>query len=324
MTERQVGNFYSGSPVDRAALDRGDAARIASYLFDGDTRLVPCWRGQHLIVQKSDDSARIELPARRDARLTPEMLEQANWVFLGSLDERPLFALDLSLLEQPDLLFPLARGTFRELRPIAGLLPPEEAAILAQARGMVHWRARSRFCGICGAPNQADQGGHRQVCSADPTHLHFPRTDPVVIMLVRWHDGGQDEGAQERVLLARGIRFGPESRTLSALAGFVEPGETPEEAVAREVREEVGIQVGTIRYHSSQPWPFPGTLMLAFTAVAQGDALRLDPEEIAEARWLSRDDIRNHAALGFTLPAPTTIARRMIDDWLEQDRPIKA
>ncbi|CAP57413.1 NAD(+) diphosphatase [Gluconacetobacter diazotrophicus] len=305
---RNGGNFYSGSPVDRAAQDRADAARIASYLACGDTLLVPCWHGRHLIVQDGDDSARIELPARRSALLTPEILDRSNWVFLGYLDGRPLFVVDLSLLDQPELVFPHARGTFRELRPLAGLLPPDEAAILAQARGMVHWRAHSRFCGTCGAPNRPDQAGHRLACTTEPTHLHFPRTDPVVIMLVQ---------RQDRVLLARGTRFGTESRTLSALAGFVEPGETPEEAVAREVMEEVGLPVDTIRYHSAQPWPYPGTLMLAFTAIAHTDALHLDPEEIVEARWLTRDDVRNHAALGFTLPGPTTIARRMIDDWLE-------
>ncbi|NVN12400.1 NAD(+) diphosphatase [Nguyenibacter vanlangensis] len=304
---RKGGNFYSGSPVDRGAQDRGDAARIAFYLMGGETLFVPYWRGRHLIIQDGTESARIELPTRRATMMTPEFLEQANWVFLGYLDERPLFMLDLSLLDHPELMFPRARGTFRELRPIAGLLPADEAAILAQARGMAHWRAHSQFCGNCGAPNQADQAGHRLVCTADPTHLHFPRTDPVVIMLVHW---------QDRVLLARGTRFGPESRTLSALAGFVEPGETPEEAVAREVLEETGVLVGSIRYHSAQPWPYPGALMLAFTAIAQGDALRLDREEIAEARWLGRDEVRNHAALGFTLPSPTTIARRMIDDWL--------
>ncbi|GBQ88833.1 NUDIX hydrolase [Gluconacetobacter johannae DSM 13595] len=301
------GNFYSGSPVDRAAHHRADAARIASYLVGADTLFVPCWRGLHLIVRDPDDRARIELPTRRQTLMTPEFLEGTDWIFLGYLDERPLFVLDLSLMDQPELLFPQARGRFVELRPLASLLPPDEAAILAQARGLVHWRNATRFCGACGAPNQADQAGHRLVCTADPGHLHFPRTDPVVIMLVQRRD---------RVLLARGVRFGPESRTLSALAGFVEPGETPEEAVAREVLEETGVPVGEIRYHSSQPWPYPGTLMLAFTATATDDTLRLDPDEIVEARWLTRDDIRNHAALGFTLPASTTIARRMIEDWL--------
>ncbi|MBB2200142.1 NAD(+) diphosphatase [Gluconacetobacter tumulisoli] len=303
------GNFYSGSPLDRAAHDRADAARIAFYLLKATTLFLPCWRGLHLIVREADDRARIELPTRRDTLMTPEILEAADWTFLGYLDERPLFALDLSLMDQPELLFPRARGRFMELRPLASLLPPDQAAILAQARGLVHWRNATRFCGVCGAPNRPDQAGHRLVCTADSSHLHFPRTDPVVIMLVR---------RQDRVLLARGVRFGPDSRTLSALAGFVEPGETPEEAVAREVLEETGIQVGHIRYHSSQPWPYPGTLMLAFTAVAIGadDTLRLDPEEIVEARWLTRDDIRNHVALGFTLPASTTIARRMIEDWL--------
>ncbi|MBB2205132.1 NAD(+) diphosphatase [Gluconacetobacter takamatsuzukensis] len=304
------GNFYTGSPIDRAAQDRTDTDRIARYLADGDTLLIPCWRGRHLIVQADESAARVELPTLRTMRPAPGLPEPEQWVFLGYLEGRPLFALDLGPVEQSEGLFPEARGTFRELRPLAGLLPPGDAAILAQARGMVNWRAQSRFCGVCGAPNQPDQAGHRQVCTADSAHVHFPRTDPVVIMLVR-------RGA--RVLLARGTRFGPESRTFSALAGFVEPGETPEEAVAREVWEvweEAGIRVRAIRYHSAQPWPFPGALMLAFTAETEDETLCLDPGEIAEARWLTRDEVRSPE--GFTLPAPTTIARRMIEDWLKE------
>lgn len=307
---RTGGNFYSGSPIDRGALDRADSDRIARYLADADTLLVPCWRGRHLIIQDNEAAARIELPRVGATMPAPGLLDPAHWSFLGYLDDRPLFALDLGRLERPEPLFPEACGVFRELRPLAGLLPPGDAAILAQARGMVHWRAQSRFCGVCGAANQPDHAGHRQVCTADSTHLHFPRTDPVVIMLVR---------RGPRVLLARGVRFGPESRTLSALAGFVEPGETPEEAVAREVWEEAGIRVDAIRYHSAQPWPFPGGLMLAFTAVTQDETLRLDADEIVEARWLTREEVRDPEAQGFTLPAPTTIARRMIEDWLSEE-----
>ena len=177
--------------------------------------------------------------------------------------------------------------------------------LLAQAAGMLNWRAAHRHCGTCGAPNRPDQGGNRLGCVNG--HHAFPRTDPVVIMLVQHRD---------RVLMARGTRFPPGSRFLSALAGFLEPGESAEEAVAREVWEEVVVLLIELSYHSSQPWPFPGSLMLGFHAETDDDALTLDRSEIVEARWLTHAQLRNPEAHGFELPSRIAIARTLVESWL--------
>jgi NAD+ diphosphatase len=230
-------------------------------------------------------------------------------VFLGIEAGIALFAIDYSDRDAPPD-FGAPDAAFAEIRPVAASLVSTDAALLAQARGLLHWRRMHRFCGQCGAPMRVAEGGHKLVCTAHPEHLNFPRTDPVVIMLVRRGD---------QALLARGTRFPPDSRTLSALAGFIEPGESAEEAVAREVFEEVGLRLSGVRYHSSQPWPFPGSLMLGFDALAEDGALAIDPTEIAEARWLTRAQVRAHAALGFDVPGPAAIARRLISDWLAED-----
>ena len=300
-------NFYAGSRLDRAANSRADEAGIARHLADPQARFLPVWRGRHLMQRLEPDALRIARPDRAQLGLPAEQFDRLVWAFLGLDGTGPLFALDLDPLDEPALraMQGEEERTFEELRPLATLLPAEEASLLAQVRGLLHWRATHRFCGRCGLPNRPEQGGHRLACGNG--HHQFPRTDPVVIMLVR-HG--------ERALLARGTRFPPDSRLFSALAGFVEPGESAEEAVAREVFEEVGIRVRNVRYHSSQPWPFPGSLMLGFHADALDTALTLDPHEIAEARWVTRAQLRDHDAEGFAMPNVTAIARQLVESWL--------
>jgi NAD+ diphosphatase len=171
---------------------------------------------------------------------------------------------------------------------------------------MANWRAGSRFCGQCAAPTRVDQAGYRSVCTNG--HEQFPRTDPVVVILV-CH--------QERVLLAQGTRF-PNKRLFSALSGFIEPGETAEQAALREAFEEVGVRARSIRYHSSQPWPFPGLIMMGFLIEAMDTALTLDSEEIAEARWFTREEIAGHDAFGFDPPSPNMLAGQLLKAWIEQ------
>ncbi|WP_419730202.1 NAD(+) diphosphatase [Lichenicola sp.] len=301
-------NFFAGSRIDRAANSRADDAAMQAHLDHPNRRLVAVWRGRHLMARLGPDRMSVVMTTPDALGLDPDWMDRLPWTFLGLDEAGPLLAVDLGALDDPPI--PAATGdawSFEELRPLAPLLPEGEAALLAQARGMLHWRATHRFCGVCGRPNLPEQGGHRLVCAEG--HQHFPRTDPVVIMLVT-HG--------EHALLARGVRFPPNSRVLSALAGFLEPGESAEEAVAREVFEEVGVRVRDVRYHSSQPWPFPGSLMLGFHAEALDRALTIDPHEIVEARWVTRAEVRDHAAQGFDVPGPTAIASQLVQSWLDE------
>ena len=305
-----VVNVFAGGRLDRMAPRRDDPDLIAGFLSAPQTRFLPVWRGRHLVANAAD-GPRIAMPTLAALGLNRDELDHHPWVFLGAdggADEAgALFAVDLGALEDPAaaLGWSVPAWSLDGLRPLAALLPRDEAALLAQAGGMLNWRAAHRFCGTCGAPNRPDQGGNRLGCANG--HHTFPRTDPVVIMLVQHRD---------RVLMARGTRFPPGSRFLSALAGFLEPGESAEEAVAREVFEEVGVRVRDVRYHSSQPWPFPGSLMLGFHAEADDAALTLDRSEIVEARWLTRAQLRDPEAYGFELPGRIAIARELVEAWL--------
>jgi NAD+ diphosphatase len=217
----------------------------------------------------------------------------------------PVFTIDLSAVEDPLPLLPADLGEFTDLRAVAGALPGTDASILAHARGLMHWRGRHRFCGVCGGPCAPASAGHVMVCGNCQTH-HFPRTDPAVIMLITRGD---------RALLGHSTRF-PNSTMYSTLAGFVEPGESLEEAVAREVFEEAGVRVGRVSYHSSQPWPFPASIMLGFYGEGLSEEITIDTKELMDVRWFSREQMRDPAAHGFSLPRADSIARRLIEDWV--------
>jgi NAD+ diphosphatase len=226
----------------------------------------------------------------------------AEAVFLGLMDGVPLFA------HYVDGAGP-ARGRPAGLREAATELPADEAALAAYAGSLLAWHRRHRFCANCGAPTEPRDGGHERSCPSCEAH-HFPRTDPVVI--VRVSDGG------DGLLLGRQARW-PEGR-FSLLAGFVEPGETLEEAVRREVMEESGVALDSVTYLASQPWPFPSSLMLGFSALAERGDPSPGDDELAEVRWFEREEIER-AARGegpLVLAPPYSIARRLIDAWLSR------
>ncbi len=222
---------------------------------------------------------------------------------LGLREERAVFAIDLSPCDEP--VVAQAVGRFEDLWRVGGMMPADEAALLGHAKAMAHWRGRHRFCGVCGGACVGENGGHTLRCQGCGT-VHFPRTDPAVIMLVT-------HGA--RALLARSRRF-RNFRVFSTLAGFVEPGESLEEAVAREVLEESGVHVAAVRYEASQPWPFPASIMLGFRAEALDDRITLDDDELVEAGWFTRDALRE--PVDFELPPAFSIARHLIDTWLRE------
>ena len=297
-------NAYTGSPLDRAGHRRDDADWIAEALADPETLFAPVWRSRSLM--KGIESGKPEAVLLTGGAAEAVRMAGGPWAFLGFWEGKPVFTVDCSGAEDPLPLLPDGMGGFADLRQVAGLLPPGEASVLAHARGLMHWRTRHRFCGVCGAECAPRSDGNVMVCTGCNAQ-HFPRTDPAVIMLVVRGDS---------CLLGHSHRF-PNTAMYSTLAGFVEPGESLEEAVRREVQEETGVLVGDVLYHSSQPWPFPASIMLGFHAEGLSEAITIDPEELKDARWFSRDQLRDPAAHGFSLPRIDSIARRLIEDWLE-------
>jgi NAD+ diphosphatase len=282
-------NTFAGAALDRAGARRSDDAWLAERLADPASRVVLADEEGVLV---DGDEPRLVAPAELPAGVDP--------VLLGiDREGRALFAAD------PGAAFP---GERRGLRDLVGSLSQSDAGLLAHAVALLNWHRRHRFCANCGAATVMREAGHVRSCPSCGAD-HHPRTDPVVIMLVA--DG-------ERVLLGRQARW-PAGR-YSALAGFVEPGESLEEAVAREVREEAGVEVTDIAYRSSQPWPFPASLMLGFTARWAGGEPVTRDEELEDVRWWSREEIREGAG-GLRLPPRDAIARRLLDEWLAQETP---
>jgi NAD+ diphosphatase len=293
----QQRNVFAGPYLDRAAHLREDGAWFARALADHRSRVVPVWNARSLIAEGQETRAAFltldEMP--QDRR------NQGDLILLGRIGDASFFAYEIDSIGPPPA-FPQAR--FEDLRLVASLLPPEEAGLLGYARALISWRRRHRFCGSCGTPTVAAKGGHVLVCTNPACrHEQFPRLDPAIIVLVS--DG-------ERALLGRQASW-PAGR-YSTIAGFVEPGESLEDAVAREVLEETGVEVDKIEYHSSQPWPFPASLMLGFTAHALTHTVLRRDEELEDARWFTRSEIAGGVPL---LPPDTSISFSLIEHWFD-------
>ncbi len=299
-------NVYTGSPLDRAGEKRDDQVWIDAARSHPQSLFAVVWRARNLMRGTADGQPEAVFLTAAAARPLHDGDADAPWAFLGLREGVPVFSVDLSAADDPAPLLPANGGEFTDLRAVPGLLPGHDASVLAHARGLMHWRSRHRFCGICGGACEPRSAGNVMLCTQCNTS-HFPRTDPAVIMLVTQGD---------RALLGHSKRF-PNSTMYSTLAGFVEPGESLEEAVAREVFEEAGVRVGAVHYHSSQPWPFPASIMLGFYAEGLTEKITIDPGELMDAQWFSRDQMRNHRDHGFMLPRGDSIARRLIEDWLE-------
>ena len=239
-------------------------------------------------------------------------------IFLGLDHSGPLFALDVSSHDK-DLVQPYTDDhEFVDIRDLGCLLDAQQAAQLAYARGLVFWNRQNRFCGACGASSKSQHGGHARQCSNEScARIHFPRTDPAVIMLVE----DRSDADKPRCLLARNSRF--PSRMMSTLAGFVDPLESLEETVVREVEEECGIEVEKVIYQASQPWPFPSSIMLGFRARAKTFHIKVDGDEIEEAYWFEPEQLRSFGEWGdggdnFSLPRRDSIARYLVESWIEE------
>ncbi len=309
---RRPPNIFSGLRLDRAAHLRRDEIWLADRLVDPGSWVVPYWRGRSLVRFEGEraGAVRLALAEIREIGEIGEMAAAGSVVLLGMEEERAHFALDLSGWEEEAARGWLgSAGELVDLKTVGSVLPGEEAALLAYVRGLLHWHARHGYCGVCGAPTESRDGGHVRRCTGCGAD-HFPRTDAAVIMLVT--DG-------ERCLLGHQAAW-PE-RVYSTLAGFLEPGESLEEAVAREVWEEAGIRVAVadVAYHSSQPWPFPASIMLGFTARASTTDIQRNDGELADARWFERRELADRATRPIQLPSRHSIAYRLIKDWLAEE-----
>ena len=299
-------NFFSGLRLDRVHLRRFDREWLDERRCDPRTRLVPIWRMRN-VVCSSQPMAPLLLAPDQVAGLAAGPM-----VLLGTLGPSAYFAVDLDLDEAALRARLPGDAQLCELPDAGFRLDPRDGALLAYARALIYWHRRHRHCGDCGSPNASCAGGHLLECTNRACAAKtFPRTDPAVIVLVE-----SAGGAAARCLLGRSPGWPP--RMYSALAGFVEPGESLEEAVAREVREEAGVRVTGVRYHSSQPWPFPASLMLGFRARARGLAIDLDRQELEDARWFTRAELVD--ALDkkrIELPRRVSIAYRLVEDWFD-------
>lgn len=305
----------SGNPLDRADNLRTDPAAVDALATRQDAKLLTLWSGKPPIDLAGDGASKARLAWRRMTPASEEVF------FLGFDGAAPAFAEDVSRLAaaEPDALALAdapSDARFIDLRSIAADLGPGEPAIVAEAKSLTDWRARHMFCSNCGAPTSVAVSGWRADCPACGAK-HFPRTDPVVIMLAtrRGPDG------VDRVILGRQRVWPP--GLYSLLAGYVEPGETIEEAARRETQEEAGVSTGEVVYLASQPWPFPSTLMIGVWTDVLSDALEPDLNELEDCRWATRAEMRAvlagaGAELGrgdWMAPRVDAIARALIEAW---------
>ncbi|MDH3585526.1 MAG: NAD(+) diphosphatase [Gammaproteobacteria bacterium] len=287
-------NVFAGAFVDRSGERRKDPEWLARAARSDQCRFVPVWGDRCLVGGDPPHAIMLERSC------AGPFIDDDHLIFLGLFHDRPAFAFSINREKPPPFT---ELGEFQDLRLLGTILPPDEANLAAHARALVLWHASQMFCGVCGTAARPEAGGNTRLCmNTDCGRVIFPRVDPAIIVLV-------SDGA--RCLLGRQAGW-PEGR-YSTIAGFAEPGESLEDAVRREVYEETNVHVGEVRYHSSQPWPFPSSLMIGFVAEAISSEIRLNDAELEDAQWFTREELRS----GFPkLPFRISIARRLVDHWI--------
>ncbi|WP_332770078.1 NAD(+) diphosphatase [Phenylobacterium sp.] len=300
-------NTFAGNPLNRASEKRTDVAWLTEQLRSDESLAVAIWNGKPFVETAKDGGLQIAyLPARMAEELSGG---GERLLFLGLWQETAVFAVDLEGGADP-ADGPLAGlGRFEDLRAVALRLPPTDAAIMATSKQMFEWRRRHRHCSACGEQTDVVEGGWKRACPACKAE-HFPRTDPVVIMLAV-HG--------ERCMLGR-QEIWPKGM-FSALAGFLEPGESIEEACARELHEEAGLKTLSVRYHSTQPWPYPSSLMIGLIAQVEDDDATPDQTELSEVRWFTKAEARDVLAGkgdGVNAPGGMAIAHQLLKAWAEE------
>ena len=308
MTLEAFTNIFAGNPLDRVSEHRSDPEWIATQLAAPDALGLVIWNGRPLVETAKTGGTQIAyIPAGMAKELAggPERL-----LFMGLWQGTPVFAVDVEGPADPADGPLEGLGRFEDLRMIALTLPGTEAGILATAKSMFEWRRKHRYCAACGQPSEAADAGWKRVCPSCDTQ-HFPRTDPVVIMLAV---------KGERCLVGRQAAW--PKHMYSALAGFLEPGESIEEACARELWEEARLKTRSVRYHSTQPWPWPSSLMIGLIAEVENDDAVADQIELDEVRWMTRAETRamlRGEVANAKAPGAMAIAHQLIKAWADEE-----
>lgn len=311
-------NTFANNPLDRMSNNRTDSYWVAERRKDPSTLILPMWDLKPLILPEIEEGAGPDAGWMNAGMLDGVKLTGLE-IFLGMKNGKAFFAAEVDKDSNPESQGPLKdMGEFADLRMAGAALPAGDAAIAAQAKAMIDWHIRHLHCSVCGEPSQMREAGYKRQCPSCEAE-HFPRTDPVVIMLATMGD---------KALLGRGP--GWPDKMMSALAGFVEPGETIEEAVAREIHEETSVRVSSVSYHSTQPWPFPSSLMIGCHAEATTTEIKIDDVELAAAEWYDKEDLREaiiNSEKGGRMPGPRdakvwvpgpmAIAHQIIKAWVE-------
>lgn len=307
-----ITNTFAGNPLNRDSERRGDEAFLAEKLADAESLAVALWNGKPLIEDILGEDGKPT--GAQIAYLRADMAQDLaggseKLLYMGLWKDIAVFAVDIEGAADPSEGPLQGLGRFEELRGAAATMPPADAGILATAKSMFEWRRRHRWCSACGQKTEVSDGGWKRVCPSCEAE-HFPRTDPVAIMLAI-HEG--------KCLLGRQAAW-PKGM-FSALAGFVEPGESIEEACARELEEEAGLKAIAVRYHSSQPWPWPGSLMMGLMADVETADAAPDQTELEEVRWFTKEEaaqLIKGELEGVFAPPPLAIAHQLIKAWAEE------
>ncbi len=298
--QRSLLNVFTCCDLDREADARKDLPRIAAYQCQAASRYL-LFSGDRYLAQADAQYAPVMASKAQLTQLCS--LKQA--IYLGARAAHRVFSIEVNdqKISREQFAGPVQ---FAGLREYGARLSVEDATLIAYGKAMIHWHQAHRFCGVCGAATQMVQSGHARKClNADCAVSHFPRIDPAIIVQVTYKD---------KCLFGRQAKWPP--HRYSVIAGFVEPGESVEQAVVREVLEETNIRLSRVHYHSSQPWPFPSSIMLGFTASASTFEIELNDQELEDAHWRSTDEVAAGLQDGtFLLPPRLSIAYRLIEDW---------
>ena len=298
---------FSQNPLNRGETERRDEQWISDQEHNAKSKFM-LLHDLNILVEENDGTKSIAWLSQDEIK---NLTYQERPVLLGIQYDITHFAISISE-ESATFICTDARYEFLDARTCAGLVTSESTGIIAQARIQINWHQKNKFCSVCGKPNNIFRGGQVLRCSSCKNET-FPRTDPVIIMVVT---------DKNRCLLGQSRGRLSQTNTYSALAGFMDQGESIEEAVAREVMEEAGLEVKNVSYHSSQPWPFPNTLMIGCHAEAKTTDIHIDDEEMISVKWFTKEDVKlalkgNNPELN--LPAPLAIAHHLIKSWANED-----